>query len=224
MQCPKCNYVRQPGDQAPETECPKCGVIYAKAIAALQRPAQAAPARPSVAAAPVQPSDPSLDPATAAPVPPRPAPTPKPLAPPPTEAAPEPMEVSNLSGLLQECLACASPISMRASACPRCGHPNPDAPNTNGQIAGVIALALAIGSIFMPYVAAIFLAPAAIAGAAVGFLLRATWVPAMALMLGFGGLFNVYHTSKKIQEIGQEATRQQSELRRSMDALNRSDR
>ena len=31
MNCPKCGYVRRPDDKAPETECPKCGVIYAKA-------------------------------------------------------------------------------------------------------------------------------------------------------------------------------------------------
>lgn len=29
--CPKCAYTRQLQDQAPEYECPKCGVIYAKA-------------------------------------------------------------------------------------------------------------------------------------------------------------------------------------------------
>ncbi len=28
--CPKCGYVRQPGDDAPDYECPKCGVVYAK--------------------------------------------------------------------------------------------------------------------------------------------------------------------------------------------------
>lgn len=29
--CPKCHYTRQPGDATPEYECPKCGVVYAKA-------------------------------------------------------------------------------------------------------------------------------------------------------------------------------------------------
>lgn len=28
--CPKCAYVRQPTDTAPDYECPKCGIIYAK--------------------------------------------------------------------------------------------------------------------------------------------------------------------------------------------------
>lgn len=28
--CPKCDYERQPEDEAPDYECPKCGVIYAK--------------------------------------------------------------------------------------------------------------------------------------------------------------------------------------------------
>lgn len=31
MQCPKCTYVRQEFDVEPETECPSCGVLYAKA-------------------------------------------------------------------------------------------------------------------------------------------------------------------------------------------------
>jgi hypothetical protein len=34
--CVKCKYVRQPSDTAPDYECPKCGVIYAKAEAALR--------------------------------------------------------------------------------------------------------------------------------------------------------------------------------------------
>lgn len=28
--CPKCHYVRQPTDRAPEYECPSCGIVYAK--------------------------------------------------------------------------------------------------------------------------------------------------------------------------------------------------
>jgi hypothetical protein len=28
--CPKCGYARQPDDYAPECECPRCGIIYAK--------------------------------------------------------------------------------------------------------------------------------------------------------------------------------------------------
>lgn len=31
--CPKCHYTRHPSDTAPEYECPKCGVVYAKATA-----------------------------------------------------------------------------------------------------------------------------------------------------------------------------------------------
>lgn len=29
-QCPKCDYVRQSTDRAPDYECPSCGIIYAK--------------------------------------------------------------------------------------------------------------------------------------------------------------------------------------------------
>lgn len=28
--CPKCGYTRRPEDQAPDYECPKCGIVYAK--------------------------------------------------------------------------------------------------------------------------------------------------------------------------------------------------
>lgn len=28
--CPKCGYTRQPEDAAPEYECPRCGIVYAK--------------------------------------------------------------------------------------------------------------------------------------------------------------------------------------------------
>ena len=37
--CPKCDYERQPADSAPDYECPQCGVIYAKAQAAIHREA-----------------------------------------------------------------------------------------------------------------------------------------------------------------------------------------
>jgi predicted RNA-binding Zn-ribbon protein involved in translation (DUF1610 family) len=35
-QCIKCGYIRLPSDTAPDYECPKCGVIYAKAVAAAE--------------------------------------------------------------------------------------------------------------------------------------------------------------------------------------------
>ncbi|KMP11289.1 hypothetical protein UZ36_04935 [Candidatus Nitromaritima sp. SCGC AAA799-C22] len=35
--CLKCGYQRKPGELVPETECPKCGVIYAKAEQALRK-------------------------------------------------------------------------------------------------------------------------------------------------------------------------------------------
>ncbi len=30
MKCPKCHYERKPSDEAPDYECPSCGIIYAK--------------------------------------------------------------------------------------------------------------------------------------------------------------------------------------------------
>jgi predicted RNA-binding Zn-ribbon protein involved in translation (DUF1610 family) len=46
-QCIKCGYVRQPSDTAPDHECPKCGVIYAKAEAMAAAAAAAARAKAS---------------------------------------------------------------------------------------------------------------------------------------------------------------------------------
>ena len=34
--CPKCRHMRQPGERAPEWQCPACGVAYAKAAAAAE--------------------------------------------------------------------------------------------------------------------------------------------------------------------------------------------
>ncbi len=52
--CPKCGYERHPGEAAPETECPSCGVVYAKVEEALARQIQAGgPAAAEDAPAPV---------------------------------------------------------------------------------------------------------------------------------------------------------------------------
>ena len=40
--CPKCGYIRQLGETAPDYECPKCGVVYAKYLDALHKKAAAA--------------------------------------------------------------------------------------------------------------------------------------------------------------------------------------
>jgi len=42
IKCPKCGHERTPNDVGPDYECPKCGVVYAKAA----RPATAVPVHP----------------------------------------------------------------------------------------------------------------------------------------------------------------------------------
>lgn len=38
MECPKCHYVRQPKDNVvPDWQCPKCGIVYAKVQASLNK-------------------------------------------------------------------------------------------------------------------------------------------------------------------------------------------
>lgn len=50
--CPKCGHIRQLGEEAPDYECPKCGVVYAKYLDALHNKiaatdkAMTAPAKP----------------------------------------------------------------------------------------------------------------------------------------------------------------------------------
>jgi len=47
MKCPKCNYERQAFEIAPDTECPRCGVIYRKAKSRDSHPACMSPAVPA---------------------------------------------------------------------------------------------------------------------------------------------------------------------------------
>ncbi len=46
--CPKCNYTRQPSDTAPDYECPRCGIVYAKYSAERPAPAPASAGRGTV--------------------------------------------------------------------------------------------------------------------------------------------------------------------------------
>lgn len=45
--CPKCHYERQHGEEGPDYECPKCGIVYAKFDAALEQRNAIARARSS---------------------------------------------------------------------------------------------------------------------------------------------------------------------------------
>jgi len=53
--CPKCDYIRQPSDTAPDYECPKCGVIYHKYIEAQRARMAEESARAARPAEPTQP-------------------------------------------------------------------------------------------------------------------------------------------------------------------------
>jgi len=48
MKCPKCGYLRQPSDTAPDWQCPACGVVYAKALQASQAAAPPAIPKPPI--------------------------------------------------------------------------------------------------------------------------------------------------------------------------------
>lgn len=57
--CPKCQHERQPNDTAPATECPRCGLIFAKYLAAQAAKNDRAKARPP-AVPPPPPTGPTL--------------------------------------------------------------------------------------------------------------------------------------------------------------------
>lgn len=95
--CPKCGYVREEQDIAPDYECPKCGVIYEKVAAAKER-AKAAEAEPGAAKTPAPPVEPQGE--TKPPQPDPPAPGNK-----------------NLT----KCPNCGALVSHTAKSCPQCG-------------------------------------------------------------------------------------------------------
>lgn len=72
--CPKCGYARQPADTAPGTECPRCGVIFAKYYEALAKNPALADRRPT------------MPPPVSLPIPRAPAPAPAPQSAIPTLA------------------------------------------------------------------------------------------------------------------------------------------
>lgn len=45
--CPKCGHIRRPTDTAPDYECPRCGIVYAKYLEALHEKAAAADRAPA---------------------------------------------------------------------------------------------------------------------------------------------------------------------------------
>lgn len=93
--CPKCGYVRQPHDTAPDYECPKCGIVYAK----FKPPSK--PVEPEVTA---------------------PAPDLPPVTERAEQPVPDPIE-SIPHRTLRECPDCAGIVSREAITCPHCGCP-----------------------------------------------------------------------------------------------------
>lgn len=103
--CPKCHYVRRPGDTAPDYECPSCGIVYAKFVP-----------RPDPPPRPVPPPEP----------PPEPPPSPHPYY--------LDSEPPSPSGLMA-CDDCGGKISKRAVTCPHCGAPMGVPGVTLGEVA-----------------------------------------------------------------------------------------
>lgn len=204
-ECPKCHYIRQPEDTAPAGECPKCGVIYTKAMV---RQGKSGPMIPATWK-----TQDSAEQDTVSP-----------LSETPADQAPA------VANNLIDCHVCGKPHSYLAQICPTCGHPNPDAPRTAGLIAGVIAITLGIDAALMPYFAAVFLVPATFAAAAVTAILRMRTLAVIALIPAFIGLYGIYTVSKEIRasqaaaekasaRIQSEVAREQARIQRQIDQM-----
>jgi len=195
-ECPKCHYIRQPGDTAPADECPKCGVIYTKAMIRHGKTGPMIPASWKTQEA--------AEPDTA------------------TTLSDTPAEAATARAVnLIECEVCSKPHSYQAKICPACGHPNPYAPRTAGLIAGVIAITLGIVGALMPYFAAVFLVPAAFAAAAVTAILRMRTLAVVALIPTFIGLYGIYEVNKELRNTQAAAEKIQSEVAREQARIQR---
>lgn len=203
--CPKCRYERSPQDTTSKEECPKCGVIYAKAMV------QTRPGGPKVPAAWL---DAEKDEAAKEPVG---APDPEPAQQIDPVVISQPMAPKQLI----DCDACGGTLSHQAKACPHCAHPNPSAPRTAGMIAAVIALSLGIDAALMPYFAAVFLVPAAFAASAVTAILRMRTLAVIAAIPACVGLYGIYKTSNELRENQANLERQQGKLLQEAEAAQR---
>lgn len=194
--CPKCHYTRQPSDSSPDYECPKCGVIYAKAQPLPGKPLPDAwvKAKPEIAPTPaVSPISESALPNVAIP-----------------DAATQQdridQEMPQLAKtLLTDCPCCETPISFAATACPKCGHPNQDAANRAGATAGIIAVALGVSAVWAPYFAAPLLIPATLAAIAIAAYMRShlLMLTLAAILVTLAGV-QTYRTSAEIRKAAEE--------------------
>jgi len=130
MECPKCQYVRKASDTAPDYECPKCGVIYAKFVPAVLEREAALRAKLAMRQAEKQP------------LPPVEAKEPQVIKEPPVKEPPlkkPPIEepVRNVTN----CPACGGLVAFGIKACPHCGKtkPAPEPKKPTSKVAWVLA-------------------------------------------------------------------------------------
>lgn len=148
----------------------------------------------------------------------------------PVSTAPAPADDEEV--LLVACHTCGAMISPAAKACPRCGHPNRNAPSPIRTIVAWAALALGIISLFMPYFVLLFMVPATAVAALATIALGERKLGKYALVLAAVGLGSIAHTHYKIEKIAREAAAQmrayeenaQEEARKLRRELNRIER
>lgn len=115
--------------------------------------------------------------------------------------------LSNPTALIR-CKDCGRRISKQASACPGCGAPVPrqnvivEEDETTTGI-GIAALVLGLASITMPYIAAVFLVPAALVTGIIAFRRGRRTLGGAAIVLAILGVVGIISVSNKIgSELG----------------------
>lgn len=103
----------------------------------------------------------------------------------------------NKAPKLIECSVCGKQMSSGAATCPHCGEKNPNA-KAQGSILGITSVGLGIGSVLMPYFAAVFLVPATIICGVIAIKNDQKRLGIIAVVLGFIGLAGIIYTSSQI--------------------------
>lgn len=125
MECPKCHYVRKCTDAAPDYECPKCGIIYAKFDSAVAERDAALRAKMAARQAVKQP------------VPLVEAKEPPVVKEPPVKEPPIEVPVRKVTN----CPTCGGLVAFGIKACPHCGKtkPAPEPKKPASKVAWILA-------------------------------------------------------------------------------------
>lgn len=116
---------------------------------------------------------------------------------------------------LINCAECGHEVSDKAAACPGCGAPLAPKPGERGgadeveaakraattSALGIVAVLLGLGAVIMPYFAAVFLIPAALACGVVAYKRGQKRLGSVGVLLALIGVIGVIYVSQQISNI-----------------------